>query len=139
MNERGINSFEEFLLFYLAAGLVVGALWVILEADVLLGPMRTLGERRLRQRRIARLLAPLGVLHPGFALISLDANRRDDAVDGTGATEPSVEVRRRRAASEARACAFAGVAVLFAICLPHLPGLSEFPAVDTFAEVLPWE
>jgi len=60
MNESGINSFDEFVLFYLFAGCIVGLLWAVFEADVVLGPISTYGRRHARRLRLTRWLAPLG-------------------------------------------------------------------------------
>jgi hypothetical protein len=109
MNESGINSFEEFLLFYLATGFVIGALWAVLEYDVLGGPEAGIGQRRTRQLRITRMLAPLGVVQPAFALIAMDASRRDDVV------ALSDQRLRTRVAREARLWTAVGFAVLLAI------------------------
>src|SRR3954451_2217746 len=110
MNEPGINSFDEFLLFYLAFAFVIGALWVILEADLLLGPSDTADERRQRHRRPSYGLLPPGLVHVAFALIAIDVNRADDL------DAPSAEPQRRRAAALARWSAVAGVVVFAALC-----------------------
>ena len=101
MTESGINSFEEFLVFYLATGFLLGALWAVLESDVLIGPEAGIGTRRTRQLRIMRMLAPLGVVQPAFALIAMDASRRDDVM------ESADQRLRTRVAREARLCAVA--------------------------------
>lgn len=97
MNESGINSLEEFLLFYLFAGFIVGSLWVILEADVTLSPIALVDARRRRARRIARALAPLGLVHVGFALLATDFAKSDVEEDPSEADDRS----RRRARAEA--------------------------------------
>jgi hypothetical protein len=133
MNELGINSFEEFLLFYLAAGVVIGALWVILEAHVLLSPIGAEAGRRARQQRLSRVLAAAGLLHVGFALVAMDLSRSDDI-------EPAVNERaRRRASAQARWGAVAGVVVLAVLCTPHLPLPSELPGVAAIEQLVPWE
>jgi hypothetical protein len=109
MTESGINSFEEFLLFYLASAFTIGALWAVLEYDVLLGPEAGIGQRRTRQLRIMRALAPLGVLQPAFALIAMDASRNDDV------GEAADERLRARVARESRLCAVVGALVLVAV------------------------
>ena len=115
MNESGINSFEEFLLLYLFAGLIIGALWVILEADVLLGPVDEAEARRRRRLRITRALAPLGVAHIGFALLAASAARRDPEDH----LEEAVDGRCRRATVEARIFLVLGlVAVGLAATIP---------------------
>jgi hypothetical protein len=106
MTESGINSFEEFLLFYLATGFIIGALWAVLEYDVLIGPESDIGQRRTRQLRIVRLLAPLGIVQPAFALVAMDASRRDDVV------ESADQRLRARVARESRWCAVAGALLL---------------------------
>jgi hypothetical protein len=103
MNERGINSLTEFLLFYAFGGLIIGALWAALEADVLLGNASKSTEARARRRRITRRLAPLGVLHVGFALLAMHAS----GVDPEGSDDEPVA--RRRAAREARVFLALGV------------------------------
>ena len=75
MNESGINSFEELMLLYFFAGYVIGWLWAVLEAGVVLGPVAEYGQRHARRLRIARWLVPLGAVHVAFALIALDASR----------------------------------------------------------------
>lgn len=111
MNESGINSVEEFALFYLFVAFVIGALWVILEADVVLGSVHELAARREKRLRVSRVLAPLGALHIGFALIAWDAARRDPEAP----PHPDNERRRRRAALEARVCLGAGLLVAAAV------------------------
>jgi hypothetical protein len=135
MNERGINSFEEFLLFYVFAGFIVVLLWAVLEADIVLGPVRETAERRARRLRISRVLAPLGVVHVGFALVAADAARSDpdDAAD-----EPATR-RRRRAAAEASAFLAVGIVVLLVASSAHLPLLQDVPGARILGEVIPWE
>jgi hypothetical protein len=134
MNERGINSFEEFLLVYLVAGFLIGGLWVVLEADIVLSSASGTAERRARRRRICRLLAPLGVVHVGFALLAADAARRD----ADDIADASTDGRRRRAAAEAATFLFAGMVVLLAASSPHLPMLHDAPGASTLAELIPW-
>lgn len=108
MTESGINSFDEFLLFYLFAGFVVALLWAMLEADVVLGSVTDDRRRRERRLRVTRLLAPLGIAHVAFALVALDAARLpgDDPVDGT------TRARHQRAATEAAVSLGLGVVVV---------------------------
>jgi hypothetical protein len=134
MNEGGINSFEEFLLFYLFAGFIISLLWTILEADVALGPVSEIAERRSRRLRITRVLAPLGVVHVAFALLAADAARRD-ADDVAAPTDRA----RGRAVREATAFVLAGIVVLLAAASPHLPILQDAPGASALAEALPWE
>ena len=133
MNESGINSFEEFLLFYLAAGFVIGCLWAILEAHVLLGPADAAADRRTRQRSLSRVLAIGGVAHAAFALVAVDLNRAGDV-------EPATDERaRRRAQTEARIGLIVGCAVLVLLALPHVPVLEAFPGVSAIERLVPWE
>jgi hypothetical protein len=133
MNEPGINSFEEFLLYYLAAGFVICCVWAILEAHVLLGPADTAADRRAQQRRLSRVLAIIGVAHAAFALVAVDLNRARDV-------EPATDERaRRRALTEARIGVIVGGAAVFLLCLPHVPVLSEFPGVSAIERAIPWE
>ena len=133
MNESGINSFEEFLLFYLAAGFVICCLWAILEAHVLLGPADVAASRRARQRTLSRVLAVGGVVHAALALVAVDLNRAADV-------EPAIDERaRRRALTEARIGVVVGCAVALLVCVPHVPVLSEFPGVSTVERLVPWE
>ena len=133
MNEAGINSFEEFLLFYVAAGFVICCLWAILEAHVLLGPADAAADRRARQRSLSRVLAVSGVAHAAFALVAVDLNRAADV-------EPAVDERaRRRALTEARIGVIVGCALVLLLCVPHVPVLSEFPGVSTIERWIPWE
>src|SRR4051812_857627 len=133
MNEPGINSFDEFLLFYLAATFVIGALWVILEADVVLGPVTGIAERRRRHRRISPVLAVLGVAHVAFALVAMDVTRADES------DQPADEPARRRTAALARAGAIAGVVALALVCASHVPALSEVPGIAAVEQAIPWE
>jgi len=133
MNESGINSFDEFLLFYLAFAFVIGALWAILEADLLLGPSAGARQRRLRHRTLSYVLAPLGVAHIAFALIAMDINRADEL------DQPGDETVRRRAAWIARVGTLAGIVVLVALWAPHVPAFSEFPGMTAVEQTIPWE
>ena len=135
MNERGINSFEEFLLFYVFAGFIVVLLWAVLEADIVLGPVSETAERRARRLRISRLLAPLGVVHVSFALLAADAARPDpdDATD-----EPAIR-QRRRATAEASAFLAVGIVLFLVASSSHLPLLQDAPGVRILGEVIPWE
>jgi hypothetical protein len=135
MTERGINSFDEFLLVYLFSGFIIGLLWAMLEADVAQGPVSGLAERRARRLQTSRLLAPLGIAHVGFALLAADAARRDP---DDAANEPA-DGRRRRAAAEATAFLVVGVALLVAVSSTHLPMLHFAPGASALAEVIPWE
>ncbi len=132
MNESGINSFEEFVLFYAAVTLLIGALWVMLEADVLLAPVADWGRRRARQRPLLHLLVLLGALHPACSLVVMDACRRDPLSSGEDGAAPT-------AARAARYTAVAGVAVFAVACAPHVPVLQDLPGVDGVVGVLPWE
>ena len=133
MNEPGINSFEEFLLFYLAAGFVICCLWAILEAHVLLGPADAAADRRSRQRTLSRVLALGGVVHAAFALVAVDLNRATDV-------EPAADERaRRRAMTEARIGVIVGGALVLLLCIPHVPMLSELPGVSAIERAIPWE
>ena len=133
MNEPGINSFEEFLLFYVAAGFVICCLWAILEAHVLLGPAGDAANRRARQRTVSRVLAVGGLAHAAFALVAVDLNRATDV-------EPATDERaRRRALAEARIGAIAGVVLVLLLCVPHLPMLSDLPGVSAIERAIPWE
>jgi len=133
MNEPGINSFEEFLLFYLAAGLVIGCLWASLEAHVLLGPADAAAARRARQRTLSRALAISGLAHAAFALVAVDLNRAADV-------EPAIDERtRRRALVEARIGMLAGCALVLLVCIPHVPVLSELPGLSAVERAIPWE
>lgn len=133
MNESGINSFEEFLLFYLAAGFVICCLWAALEAHVLLGPADAAADRRARQRALSRVLAIGGIAHAALALVAVDLNR-------TGDVEPAHdEPARRRALTEARIGVIVGAAVLLLVSLPHVPVLSALPGVSGVEGVIPWE
>jgi len=133
MNEPGINSFEEFLLFYLAAGFVICCLWAALEAHVVLGPAATAADRRARQRTLTRVLAIGGIAHVALALVAVDLNRADDV-------EPATDERvRRRALAEARIGVIAGCGLVLLVCLPHVPVLSAFPGVSALEGVIPWE
>jgi len=134
MNESGINSFDEFLLFYLFSGFVIGLLWGILEADIVLGPVTEIGARRRRRRRLTRALAPLGALHIGFALLAADAARSDPDDE-----QASTEGHRRRAALEARMCLVVGLAVLAVATLPHVPGFDDAPGMAALVDAIPWE
>ncbi len=133
MNEPGINSFDEFLLFYVAATLLIGAVWVILEADVLLGPTESAPNRRRRQRPILHVLAVLGSLHPACAAIAWDAARVEDDAPANVRTD-AARVRRR-----AKTAAVIGLVLLALLCASHLPGVAELPGVDAAAGVIPWE
>lgn len=135
MNESGINSFDEFVLCYLSAGFVVGLLWAVLEADVVLGPVAEDGRRRARRLRVTRWLAPLGIAHIAFALIALDASRApsDEAAGGEALAS------HKRAATEAWLSLALGLIVLVMATAPHLPVLQELPAVDALARRAPWE
>jgi hypothetical protein len=135
MNERGINSFEEFLLAYLFAGFIVSLLWAILEAGVVLGPVDGTADRRTARRRISRMLAPLGIVHVGFALLAADAARPDPDDSANALTDR----HRGRAATEAKAFLAAGIVVLLAISSPHLPMLDDLPGASALVEALPWE
>ena len=133
MNEPGINSLEEFLLFYLAAGFVICCLWAILEAHVLLGPADLAADRRARQRTLSRVLALGGIAHAAFALVAVDLNRAGDV-------EPATDERaRRRALAEARIGVMAGGALVLLLCIPHVPGLSELPGVAAIERLIPWD
>lgn len=134
MTERGVNSFDEFLLYYVFAGFIIGALWGVLEAHILLGPIATAGDRRARQRRLTRFLAPLGIAHPAFALIAIDVNRREE-------DEPSGvhEETRRRNLAEAKFFALAGGVLLAVCCAPHLPAVQSFPGIEAVERAIPWE
>ena len=133
MNEPGINSFEEFLLFYLAAGFVICCVWAALEAHVVLGSADTAADRRARQRTLSRILAIGGIAHAGLALVAVDLNRADDV-------EPATDERvRRRALAEARIGVIAGCGLVFLLCVPHVPVLSAFPGVSALEGVIPWE
>ena len=133
MNEPGINSFEEFLLFYVAASVVICCVWAILEAHVLLGPADAAAERRSRQRTLSRVLAMTGVVHAALALVAVDLNRAADV-------EPAVDERaRRRALTEARMGVVAGCAVVLLLCAPHVPVLSDFPGMSAIEQAIPWE
>jgi hypothetical protein len=133
MNEPGINSFEEFLLFYFAVTLVVGALWVVLEADVQLGPTDTEVQRRRRQRPVLHVLTALGVLHPACAVVAFDASRPEEDMSAVDA----VDARRMR--RRARTAMVVGTGLFALLCAPHLPILAELPAIGTLNEALPWE
>ena len=113
MNQPGINSFEEFLLYYFFAGIIVGALWVILEADIVLGPVSGEPDRRATRLRLTRALAPLGIVHVGFALIAADAARASTDEDARAHDDHA----RRRAAIEARAFLALGVLALAALTI----------------------
>ena len=133
MNESGINSFEEFLLFYFAAGFVICCLWAILEAHVLLGPADDAAGRRTRQRSLSRVLAIGGIAHAAFALVAVDLNRAGDV-------EPATDERaRRRALTEARIGLLAGCALALLLCVPHIPVFSALPGVSALERVIPWE
>ncbi|GEM_PF-3590465 len=133
MNEPGINSFDEFLLFYVAATVLVGAVWVILEADVLLGSTATALTRRRRQQPLLAVLTVLGVVHPACAAIAFDAARVDE--DTPAGDVADLERLRRRA----KVTALIGVGLLGLLCAPHLPIVSEIPAVESLAASIPWE
>jgi hypothetical protein len=133
MNESGINSFEEFLLFYFFAGFIVLLLWGSLEADIALGPVAETDIRRRRRQRLTRVLAPLGVLHIAFALLAADAARAYP--DG----EQQAYGRQQRAALEARICLGLGLAVLTMAALPHVPGFENAPGLAALIETIPWE
>jgi hypothetical protein len=133
MNESGINSFDEFLLFYLSFGFLVGLLWGILEADIVLGPVNEIASRRRRRQRLTRALAPLGALHVGFALLAADAARREPD------DEQATDGHRRRAALEARLCLGIGLAVLALAAAPHLPGFDDAPGMTALVDAIPWE
>lgn len=135
MNERGINSFDEFLLFYVFAGFIALLVWAVLEADIVLGPVSQSARGRTRRLRLSRLLAPLGVVHVGFALLAADAARHDpdDILDAPA------EARRRRAAREARAFLVVGLVVLLAVSSSHVPMLLDAPGASALADAIPWE
>jgi len=135
MNESGIDSFDEFVLFYLFAGCIVGLLWAVLEADVVLGPIDTYGRRHARRLRLTRWLAPLGVVHIAFALIALDATRAPSEVS----IDSGARAVHRRAVIEAGLSLALGVVLLLLVTGPHLPVLQELPAVDALARSAPWE
>lgn len=107
MNEPGINSIEELLLLYVFVGFIVGSLWGILEADVVLTSASEVPLRRDRARRIARVLAPLGIVHIGFALLAADIAKPDPDEELTA----SGEHRQRRARTEAGAFLVLGLVV----------------------------
>jgi hypothetical protein len=133
MNEPGINSFDEFLLLYLAVTVVVGAVWVILEAHVLLGPTGTAPDRRRRQRPVLHALTVLGVLHPACSVIAWDAARVED---GTAAVDATDAARMRR---RARATTAVGLVALALLCAPHVPVLGGLPGVGAVGGAIPWE
>ena len=133
MNESGINSFDEFLLFYVAAGFLIGLLWAIFEAHVFLGPVHGIAQRRRGLRRLSPTLALLGVAHLAFALVAIDLTRSDET------DQPADEPSRRRSAGLARAGAVAGVASLALACAPHVPVLSELSGLTALEEAIPWE
>jgi hypothetical protein len=134
MTESGINSFEEFLLFYAFFGFVLALVWGILEAGIVLSGVPVSEERSLlaARLRISRWMAPLGLLHIGFAVIAWDATRgrpdHDGPVDGA-----------RRASIEARFCFGLSVAVLALLIAPHVDGVSAVPVVGDIGTRAPWE
>ncbi|HEX4819980.1 MAG TPA: hypothetical protein VFV00_07215 [Acidimicrobiales bacterium] len=133
MNESGINSFEEFLLFYIATGFVIGCVWAVLEAHVLLGPADAAADRRARQRALSRVFAIGGIAHAAFALVAVDLTRASDV-------EPATDERaRRRAQTEARLGLVVGCAVILLLSLPHIPVLGAFPGVSAIEGLAPWE
>ena len=135
MNESGINSFEELMLFYFFAGYVIGLLWAVLEAGVVLAPVAEYGRRHARRLRLTRWLAPLGAVHIVFALIALDASR----ISGDDAVAREVSAVHRRPATEAALSLALGLVVLLLVAAPHLPVLQELPPVDALARRAPWE
>ena len=114
MSEPGIGSIEELLLFYLSFGFIVFMLWAALNADLCDDVTGVELQRRIAARhRIGRALAPLGVVHIGFAAVAHDLARfrHDD-------WPPADASRRRRATAEAVAGAVAGaVALAFAVAM----------------------
>ena len=134
MNESGINSFDEFLLLYLYSGFIIGLFWVILEADIALGPVTERAARHRRRLRLTRALAPLGALHVGFALLASGA-ARPDPDDERAASDTSC----RHAAREARLFLCIGLAVLGLAMLPHLPVVADAPGMTVLTSALPWE
>lgn len=135
MSESGINSFDEFLLFYLFSGFVIALLWAVLEADVVLGPIGDFAGRHARRLRVTRWLAPLGIVHVAFALVAYDASRfpNDELVSST------VDQDRRRAAVEATVFLAVGAVLFLLVAGPHLPVLQELPAADAISRRTPWE
>src|SRR4051794_2775547 len=128
-----MNSFDEFLMFYIAAGFVIGLLWAILEADIVLGPLDSLPKRRRRYQRLSPLLALLGVVHLAFALVAVDLTRADES------DRPSSEPARRRLAALARAGALGGTLMLALACAPHIPALDAMPGLTALEQAIPWE
>ena len=133
MNDPGINSFEEFLFFYLAATMLIGAVWVMLEADVLLGATATAAHRRSRQQPILHLFCALGALHPACGILALDAARGEDDVPAEAAAV--VERIRRRA----KASTLIGIGVFALLCAPHVPVVGELAAIEPLVAAIPWE
>lgn len=135
MDDSGINSFEEFLFFYFVAGFIIGLLWGVLEAHVLLGPFATTTRRHAWRLRLTRWLAPFGIAHVAFALVALAACQPPSDAPMV----PEIASRAHCAAREARVFLVLGLVAVVLLASPHLPVLQDVPRLTVLGERAPWE
>src|SRR4051812_25931242 len=106
----GLGSLEELILLYVWSGFVVGLIWASLEAGIVLDDVGSWSRGEAARLRRTRLLAPLGAIHVGFALVALSAARSHGAADAPAGRTRS----QRRATVEATSALAVGTLVFAA-------------------------
>ncbi|HVV35145.1 MAG TPA: hypothetical protein VHC63_00975 [Acidimicrobiales bacterium] len=89
-----MSNHDTLLLFYLGIGFSIFLLYMAFTHDGIHG--HTPLSMRIRYDRWARILAVVGVLHPGFALCGLDLARQLMRLDEPPTARAQTTLRRAR-------------------------------------------